>query len=353
MKVEEAKQELIKRYRYLYENALFILAPYMYEQSQEEYQETLRTIHKQSKLISAPLIYLKLNRLDSIVPIFEEFLLSAQHIEESKLYQLTEENKNDKEYLAKVKQWIALVTKKNKAETYFKEKLNIGNILKVVGDYIEEQSGDLTNKKNKLFVLDEYYRLYRYKNDGKVYTSGRNLNLHDCGYISIRMQNHIATRDRKDIGVTKNPFIIAVNKIPLYEYNSSIFMESEKQRIYLDYHDELPCDLEIDCNLEIKNAEPNKILKRPENTTSCGKPFTIKKEEIFVGPNNQYYQLCPHCGFIVNIPSNIISDGIKKRINERCQKDDKLFRKMYLYSELFSLDRQSTQEQKKLLKNNR
>lgn len=167
------------------------------------------------------------------------------------------------------------------------------------------------------------------------------------------MQNHIATRDRKDIGVTKNSFIIAVNKIPLYEYNSSIFMESEKQRIYLDYHDELPCDLEIDCNLEIKNAEPNKILKRPENTTSCGKPFTIKKEEIFVGPNNQYYQLCPHCGFIVNIPSNIISDGIKKRINERCQKDDKLFRKMYLYSELFSLDRQSTQEQKKLLKNNR
>ena len=80
---------------------------------------------------------------------------------------------------------------------------------------------------------------------------------------------------------------------------------------------------------------------------------TIKEEEIFVNPNNKlyrYYQLCPHCGFIVNIPKEILSDGIKQRIEERCSKDDKLFRKMFLYSELFSLDKTSTEGQKKLLK---
>ena len=38
MTLEQAKQELVRRYKYLYENAYFILAPYMYEQSEEEFQ---------------------------------------------------------------------------------------------------------------------------------------------------------------------------------------------------------------------------------------------------------------------------------------------------------------------------
>ena len=46
----------------------------------------------------------------------------------------------------------------------------------------------------------------------------------------------------------------------------------------------------------------------------------------------------------------ILSDGIKQRIEDGCSKDDKIFRKMFLYSELFSLDRLSTKEQKKVLK---
>ena len=36
MTLAKAKHELIKRYRYLYENAYFILAPYMYEQTEEK-----------------------------------------------------------------------------------------------------------------------------------------------------------------------------------------------------------------------------------------------------------------------------------------------------------------------------
>ena len=38
MTLEYAKQEMIRRYKYLYENAYFILAPYMYEQSEEDYK---------------------------------------------------------------------------------------------------------------------------------------------------------------------------------------------------------------------------------------------------------------------------------------------------------------------------
>ena len=41
MNLDQAKFELIRRYKYLYENACFILAPYMYEQSDAEYQEDI------------------------------------------------------------------------------------------------------------------------------------------------------------------------------------------------------------------------------------------------------------------------------------------------------------------------
>ena len=41
MDLLRAKQELIRRYKYLYENAYFILAPYMYEQSEEEFEKNV------------------------------------------------------------------------------------------------------------------------------------------------------------------------------------------------------------------------------------------------------------------------------------------------------------------------
>lgn len=84
---------------------------------------------------------------------------------------------------------------------------------------------------------------------------------------------------------------------------------------------------------------------RSENTQPCGNIFYIKEKEVFVNPSKttyRYYQLCPHCGYMVNIPKEILSEGIKKRIEDRCNKDDKLFRKKFLYSELFSLEKSSS-----------
>ena len=46
MTLDQAKQELVKRYRYLYENAYFVLAPYMYEQSEEEFKRQIDKIYK-------------------------------------------------------------------------------------------------------------------------------------------------------------------------------------------------------------------------------------------------------------------------------------------------------------------
>ena len=42
MNLENAKGELVKRYKYLYGNAFLILAPYMYEETSEELLKRLK-----------------------------------------------------------------------------------------------------------------------------------------------------------------------------------------------------------------------------------------------------------------------------------------------------------------------
>ena len=359
MTVDYAKEELVRRYKYLYENAYFILAPFMYEETKEEYKKRLKEQKEKYGVDFAtePLIYLKINRVDSINSLFEEFLLSDKLLEESSLYKFVEDKRNDKDYLNRVKKGLELVAKKNKNIKFemLKNKLGIWELLGKVADYIEEQSGDLKNKERKLYVLDQYYRIARYRNDGKIYTSGRKLNLHDVSSIVVPMYERNPFRDKLDIGIRNNEFIMAIVNAPGYEDIWSIFSENEKQQIYLTYHDELPCDLEITCEIEDKYVDDilDTRLIRPDNTASCGENFIVKEDEIFINQNDnlyRYYQVCPNCGYIVNIPKEILSDGIKQRIENRCMKDQKLFRKMFLYSELFSLDKDSTTGQKRLLK---
>lgn len=360
MNIEQAKQELVKRYKYLYENAYFILAPYMYEQSNEEFEITVvENIKKYNDpILKIPLVYLNINRLDSVNSVFEEFLLSDKPMEETTLYKMIESKRNNKDYLEQVKIGLALLEKDNQGKYAFtKTYLEIGTILGKVNEYINEQSNDIKNRDNKLLVLDEYFRLLRYNNKGKIMYSGRNISINDVSSLSIIIDKNERKplRDKEDVGVRKNSLITTIANAPHYEYNWSIFTEGEKQEVYLMYHDELPCDLEIECKLEEEYIQTTieSRLHRPKNTSPCGESFVVIEQEIFVNPNDslyRYYQVCPHCGYIVNIPKEILSDGIKQRIEERCKKDDKLFRKMFLYSELFSLDKSSTNGQKKLLK---
>lgn len=346
MDLGQAKQKLIERYKYLYENAYFILAPFMYEEAQEKF--------KKNHNLKSSLIYLNINTSDKINSLFEEFLLTDKNTEDTTLYKIVENKRNDKEYLKQVKSGLSLLEKNNKEKYCHKIALDIWEILNSTGNYIEAQSSDLKNKEMKLKVLDEYYKIARYQNDGKIQTSGRKLNLHDCSSLVIPINKNENARDEKDTGIKENSFITKIANAPHYEYNNSVFTEGEKQKIYLNYHDELPCDLEIVCGIENDDHLTTEAkLNRPDNTSPCGKNFTIKEEEIFVNPNKtsyRYFQVCPHCGWIVNIPREFLSDGIKERIEKRCSQDEKLFKKMTLYSELFSLDKNSKQGQKKLLK---
>jgi hypothetical protein len=323
MTIEQAKKELVKRYKYLYENAEFILAPYMIQDKDGD-------------------IYLDID--DALYNLLEEFLVGEDPMEQSLLYILQEDNKTDSEYLKAVKEGLVLVEKKNKDLKYLKESLNMYNLLHKLCSHIDEQSGDLENKKNKLYVIDQYFRIIRYQNDGKVYTSGRELTLHDCpSGISIPLNKFVPSRPISDIGTLSNKFITAIVNAPYYKENWSIFTEEEKQEIYLQYHDELPYYLYTTCVLE-EEYIPTMIesrLQRPDGTKPCHETFRIDESQIFINPNDKlyrYYQMCPHCGYIVNIPKEILSDGIKERIEARSVQDKNLFRKNMLKSELFALE---------------
>ena len=351
MNLDQAKQELIRRYKYLYENAYLILEPFMYEQSEKEFLETQKRCLEKYHMcpLKEPSIYLKIDHLDRINSLFEEFLLSDKPLEKTLLYMTIESKRNNKYYLEEVKIGLKLLEKLNaKQISPFKTKLDIGEILEKVTSYIEEQSGDLKTKKRKLKVIREYTKIAGYRNKEKALP---NPFLSD---FVMPKEDPKPLRDKKDIGIKNNNFISLISLAPFTDNNDSIFTEDERQEIYLEYHDELPWNLEITCALEEGHENlPRKVRpKRPDNTKPCGNVFYIKEEEIFVNPKEKkyrYYELCPHCGYMVNIPEEILSVGIKARIENKCSQDKNSFRRNYLTSELFVYDK-LTRNQEIILK---
>lgn len=333
MTLEEGKKELVKRYKFLYENAVLILAPFMEEKSinKLKFSTENKLAMEILKEVNKTIIYLKIN--PEFIPLFEEFLLSDKAMEDTSLYIMLENCRKDRSYLEKVRRGYLLVEKENKKYNYLKTSLSIFDILEKTWDYIKDQTGDLENKENKLRVLDEYYRLARYQNDGVIRTSGHTPSIRDYANIHESFYEDEPSREKEDIGIVSNDFINIISLSPHILSNCSVFTEEEKQQIYLEYHFELPWNLKVKC----------------DNFDMCGKNFYVKEEEIFMDEDNNFYQLCPLCGNIVNIPTEILPDVVTARIIDRCKEDPNLFRKMSLYSELKQLDNKSSKNQVRIL----
>lgn len=355
MKTSTMRDELKDRYKCLYENAQFLLAPFMYEQTEKEFND-LNEKSKKLKLpvIYHPLIYLKTPNI-RLLRMLEEALLGAKLLENTDLYKYINYNKNNKEYIQYYKKGLELLEKKNNDKLeILKDKLDIWNILTLIRKYISNQSISASIKENKLKAMDEYFRIARYKNDGKVWTSGYHLNFHDAknfeklSFTPSQNLNPVISIDKKDIGISNNKFIENLAKKKIY------LTEEEKQEIYLTYHDELPWNFSVNCDMENMIVETmiDTRLKRPDLTKPCNKSFTINEEEIFVNPDSsvyRYFCMCPHCGFIVNIPKKVLSNRIQDKIEKRCLNDSYLFRKMMLTSELKKLEELSKGNSKKVV----
>ena len=333
MTLEEAKKELIRRYKFLYENSVLILAPFMEERAINKLKFTTKSKLAMEilKEVNKTIVFLKIN--PELIPLFEEFLLSDKKMEETALYIMLENCRYERYYLEKVRRGYLLIEKENKKNNCLKISLSIFDILNKTWDYISDQTGDLDNKENKLKVLDEYYRLARYQNDGVIRSSGHTPSIRDYNNIPVTLYEDEPSRDIDDIGLVNNKFIETVATSFHLNSNWSIFTEEEKQQVYLEYHFELPWDLKVKC----------------DNLDTCGKTFFVKEEEIFMDEFNNFYQLCPICGSLVKIDNDLLIEVVKARIEDRCMQDPNLFRKMSLYSELKKLDNMSGKNQIRVL----
>ena len=356
----DIKTELIKRYCYIYENAAYILAPYM-----GQYIDYGRD--KWFKRLSNDKSVIRLNPLSQYLLVdLESFLLSDVPYNESKFYMELEMKKTDNAFLTTVNRGLDLLKKHNDEiySPYLKLNLDAWEVFSKVRQFIDGQVVDRYNRVDKLHAMDEYFKIARYTNDGRIWTSGYELNIVDAhkNYYNLCMaipKNMPYPRDNNDTGLEGSNFISYLNNPSnMNEENKAILTETEKQRIYLRYHDELPwnktrvCEKEEEYVLDLKSPR----LVRPMHTSPCGEKFYVKEEEIFMDPDDSvhpYYQLCPHCGYIVNLRNESLSEGVKERIEARCKEDSNLFRKMYLYSELFALEKETPSNGKKLLKTNR
>ncbi len=330
MTIDQAKKELMKRYSYLYENALYILAPYIKEEIWKPIDEISR--------VQRSLIYLELP--EPIMAMLESFFFFEKPMEEDALYKLVTQCKKNKAFLRKVEKGYLLAEKFNQKSALLKMKLDFGTILSITRDYLEEQKGDVSNKLSKLRVLEEYERLYGYQNDEHV--KYRCVAHFSSLFSNLFYLKTGPSRTIEDIGAKDNKRLKLLEKARIvycYPGNDSAFLENEQQKAYLEHHDELPWNLEISCALEElpEDRTLDTRLVRLSATGPCHRSFYIKEEDIFVDPlrtTYRYYQLCPHCGYMVNIPEEILSAGIKDRIERRCQASENLFDHKMLYSGL-------------------
>ncbi len=338
------KKEFIDRYIYLYKNSEYILAPFMYEESKEDIvrrNERYKEMNLDFKNYT-PLIYLRID--DKTLALLEDFLFSDKEMVDSEFYRKLEYLKGTNRHYADVELGINLLEKKNQGcLSFFKTKLDLWKLLCEVREYIQKQSGDEKNKNLKLDVLDEFFRVNRYSNDGKVWTSGFKLTFHDVSHFDNFSfvdtdKNIIPSREEDDIGILNNGFInfFANTSIFKKRRNSFHFSEKEKQEIYLSLCDELPWDLKGVCIG--KRLDPSTSLEMGypvlNNISSCGSVFTINENDIFVDENSdkdfdceEFYQLCPECGYMVRVTDYIKNDNVKKRIINRCKGSVKQLKK--------------------------
>lgn len=132
--------------QFLQKYAFFILAPYMEKE-----------VINDKRLNYDNLIYLNISNNDEINKFLEEFLLSEEPIEQTKIYQIIKKKQNDKDYLNNVKKGLLLLNLYNTTFPYSKICFDLKLILTILINYISQQAITNEAKKAKMTKLNEYY----------------------------------------------------------------------------------------------------------------------------------------------------------------------------------------------------
>ena len=307
---EEFITEFKKRYEFLYENYLFLLAPLVKIEDTSMYECRKRDCQKYGiEFTDLKQIYLGIDIY--LLALLEDFLFFYRRGENGKvenhpLYKRVTALKRNKCYLEAYNRGINLLEEDRNRKGMDKFDLSLFDLLTMVHSYIRGQKQLLLSKK--LQVLDEYFCTFRYSNDGKVWTSGYTLSSDDEENHSINRHNDplgnkiIPVFSTVGPGVVDTAFIKgffqyekyffdysvfdksgnrSINREVNYRINYASLSENDKQELYLKFHDELPWNLTIKCSLNEQFSFGD----------SCGKEIKVKEEEIFTYENS-FYQLC-------------------------------------------------------------
>lgn len=144
------KEMISNRYFYLLENMHILLAPTLFSGKKDLDKEILYAL--------------------------EDLLLSDGLITDSFGYSYVESLKRHQEYLNLVLNSLIALQEYNQQYADFPRyqiSMNILDILNQVYDYIDYDEVFNDTKVKKLKVLDEYFKIARYQNDGNIWNSGR------------------------------------------------------------------------------------------------------------------------------------------------------------------------------------
>lgn len=313
---EDIKKELVWRYKFIYSNIEYLVGPFL----------VCNLLKKENDYVINKRIPYELLMLG------KKFLLSDDVAEFSELVKYVEKRKKDLEYVN------GLGTKnKNQVDN---ERL-VWEFLNSISNLIIIQEENKILRRKKLMAMDEYYKILNYQNKMEIQEQGSKL---INSYLNNNKWYLGLGRIKEEANLKASNFIKNISDEKNYdEVSLGILSNKEKQDIYLEFHEELAWDMLVKCEVDKNNVDNprKKHLLRQDINPPCEEEFYLIESNIFINPkdkNYKYYQVCPNCGYVVNIPEDMLSESVKTRIKSRCLNDEHEFSRQLLRAELRSVD---------------
>jgi len=352
---ELAKETLIERFRFLYENSGLILAQILYEfQTNKPFCEEIS--HDTGLCVGDENVLRRNFNYDSfdILHLVEEYLFGRYCIkkfyfsERTELEMLISDslvynsdllkkirneynycdsrvgiNKKDIATLCILEILLSAILSQKEDYTSIIERSRDNEFKAYSSIVVEENDKRLSssNKELKAVVLSQYFKLCKYRNSS-------------IEKVPPLLSNFKIPSFKKNTLVTDNKFLTTFYSL------ASMVSNDDAKKLYFLNHDEIPWDLKVRCH-----PLNNPILSGEK--TSCNEDFPLKEEDIYY-IKDSFYQLCPHCGCLVEVERLITNSAVRRRIEHRSYGDENLLNKINLLSELISLD--GMDQAKKLLK---
>lgn len=312
---DEIKKEFIWRYKFIYENIEYIIGPFYIDNIFKE---------ENDYIVNKKLPY-------DLLVIGQSFLLNDEKALYSDLVKYVEIRKRDQEY-GKV---LERLREKNNNKEYL-----MWQFFNSISNLLMKQDNNKILRSRKLKAMNEYYKILNYKN--KEGEQER-----DSKFIRKYLNSNkifVLRRIKEETILRASNFVKYLSNMKNYDLISmGILSDMEKQDIYLEFHDELAWDTIIKCEVD-KNTiykPKKKHLLRQDINPPCGEEFYLVESKIFINPEDScsdYYQVCPNCGYVVNIPCDWLSENVRDRIEDRCLNDENEFSNQLLKAELKSID---------------